>query len=134
MTDEDAREGHCEGACGDSETAWLEKCPQLHVETVPRLCPPEGTCSEQGADVRCTHQAPPAPPGPKSRTRRGWLVQGAVWGPRTRPRLTLQLSDLGLLPGRQQRRAAQGECAAWGGRCCLIPKMEKNVLHLRLTM
>lgn len=34
-------------------------------------------------------------PGPKSRTRHGWLVQGTVWDYGMRPRLPLQVSDLG---------------------------------------
>lgn len=35
-------------------------------------------------------------PAPKSCTRHGWLAQGTVWEYGMRPRLPLQVSDLGL--------------------------------------
>lgn len=80
MTDEDAPCGNCESECGGYRKAWLEKSPRLHVESATSLSP-EGTCSEQGADVRWSHQAAPTPPCPESHTRLSWLVQGAIWGP-----------------------------------------------------
>lgn len=80
----------------------------------PRIWPPKGTCSGQR---RMSDGTAGPRPGPRSCTRPGWQVQGAVWGRGGKPRLTLPPGDLGLPRQGSSDTAdlSRGQSAAVGG-------------------
>lgn len=127
--------------------------PQSLWKTAPWICLPPGHVLGAGNRLMSEVTSRPYPhlPGPKSRTRYGWLVQGTVCDYGMRPRFTLQVSDLAearvwLLAGEpEQVLEAQKDWAVRSGRVSTQPSAtalvvwsprwkKKNVLHRRLSL
>lgn len=146
---------------------WRLKSPQFHVAAAPRICPPEGTCLEEGLTSDVTARPHPGLPGTKVTHRARLAASRCGLGPWNEAKAhaatewpwppSAGLQRHSTPPGRPKRgcqvwASTGAESTRWGGWKLwnlagsqpsstldtpfrgLIPKIEKNALHIRLLL